>query len=338
MLINLNQLFQNFSTSVDTKQKKLLLSFTTLDLVERLRAFLDPDANVAELLDRYSMDPNGASSIYEKRDVLRKEKSLVNYIHPYAYRLYDTRYIFAHPVFFTEDINRSFQQQGITLMVGSGKEANSHLFVFASKDIPDSKFFSQEQQIDFQYFRFQAGSTNFNPTLLATIQEHFSVDMPLKEIDLFHYIYLILFSSMYHSKESSSITGCFPVVEDFSSFIHLADVGRRLLASHTMEEQLPLQSGFLIKGDNLVTKVEYTNAGYTPLIKINDTQCFTNISSDVWNFSIGEKQVLSEWLRARLDRKLSYMDIVYCQKIIASIEETISIMKFAGKELISSVA
>ena len=107
MLVDLNQLFQNFQESLDTKQEKLLIGFTTLELVERFRTFLNPNVSVSELLKNHSIETNNSLSIEEQRTLLRKEKNLVNYIYPYSYRLYDTRYIFAHPVFFTDSLIKS---------------------------------------------------------------------------------------------------------------------------------------------------------------------------------------------------------------------------------------
>jgi len=60
---------------------------------------------------------------------------------------------------------------------------------------------------------------------------------------------------------------------------------------------------------------------------INGTQYFEGIAPEVWRFQIGGYQVLDKWLKNRKGRKLSFDDILYYQKIVVALKETLNLMK-----------
>ena len=76
------------------------------------------------------------------------------------------------------------------------------------------------------------------------------------------------------------------------------------------------------EGDCEVSFVRYEDTK----IHINKNQYFGNIKKDVWNFSVGDFQVLDKWLKTRKDRKLSYKEIQVFIQAVDSISETIDLM------------
>ena len=61
-------------------------------------------------------------------------------------------------------------------------------------------------------------------------------------------------------------------------------------------------------------------------IYVNNDVLF-NTNNDIWEFKIGACKVLSNWIKARIDEELSIEDILYLEKMIFVIEETIKLKK-----------
>jgi hypothetical protein len=56
-------------------------------------------------------------------------------------------------------------------------------------------------------------------------------------------------------------------------------------------------------------------------------QYFGNVSESVWTFYIGGYQPLQKYLKDRKGRKLTFEEIEHYQKIVAVLNETITIME-----------
>lgn len=87
-------------------------------------------------------------------------------------------------------------------------------------------------------------------------------------------------------------------------------------------------------GDNVVRrKLTKTSLGYEAptnthsKVWINDNQFFANVPLVAWEFYIGGYQPAQKWLKDRIDRELSFEDILHYQKIIVALSETDRIMK-----------
>ena len=62
-------------------------------------------------------------------------------------------------------------------------------------------------------------------------------------------------------------------------------------------------------------------------IWINDTQKFTPVPEEVWNYYIGGYQALYKWLKDRKGHALSSEDIKHYCKIVTAIKSTIEIQR-----------
>jgi hypothetical protein len=58
-------------------------------------------------------------------------------------------------------------------------------------------------------------------------------------------------------------------------------------------------------------------------VYINDTQYFSNIKKDIWDYQIGGYQVMDKWLKDRKKRNLSLEDIQHYIKIARALQLTI---------------
>jgi|GEM_PF-5652878 len=59
---------------------------------------------------------------------------------------------------------------------------------------------------------------------------------------------------------------------------------------------------------------------------------FENVSQEIWDFKIGNHQVLQNWLKSRKDIELQLVDIQYFTNLIKILAFTISLMKIIEKQ------
>ena len=74
--------------------------------------------------------------------------------------------------------------------------------------------------------------------------------------------------------------------------------------------------------NNVVEKCKFENES----VIINNSQKFSNVTSDDWNYTIGGYQVLHKWLKDRKGLNLTSEDITHYEKIIFAIRKSREIM------------
>jgi predicted helicase len=158
-------------------------------------------------------------------------------------------------------------------------------------------------------------------------------------IDVLDYIYAVLHSPTYRETYKEFLKIDFPRVpypKDTDTFWHLVKLGGEIRQIHLLES--PTVENYITEypedGDNVVTrKLTKTSLGYEAMtdthgkVWINDKQFFAYVPLVAWEFYIGGYQPAQKWLKDRIDRELSFDDILYYQKIIVALSETDRIMK-----------
>ena len=155
---------------------------------------------------------------------------------------------------------------------------------------------------------------------------HFS---PLNLLD---YIYGVLHSPNYREKYKEFLKIDFPRVpypKDAATFWQLAKLGSGLRSIHLLESPVVNQyiTQYPIDGNNEVSKVKYEDGK----AYINETQYFDNVPIVAWQFYIGGYKPAQKWLKDRKGRDLNFDDILHYQKIIVALSETDRLMKEIGK-------
>jgi len=178
---------------------------------------------------------------------------------------------------------------------------------------------------------------NFNPEFLKELAE--KLNLPQTEPyglpkgitpeDIFNYAYAVFHSPTYRTRYAEFLKIDFPRLPLTSSlklFRALAAKGEEMVALHLLESPKinDFITGFPIKSDNIVEKVQYTDIDKR--VWINKTQYFSGVPKVVWEFHVGGYQVSEKWLKDRKGRKLSYDDIQHYQKIVVALNETIRLM------------
>ena len=144
--------------------------------------------------------------------------------------------------------------------------------------------------------------------------------------EIFYYIYAVLYSTIYREKYVEFLRIDFPRIpftKNYDLFSELAKMGQQLAEIHLMKSRELNQtfSRFEIKGDNLVKKVKYNET--EKRVYINDTQYFSNIDEELWEYHVGGYQVLDKWLKDRKKRKLALEDIRHYIRVTRALQLTI---------------
>ncbi len=151
------------------------------------------------------------------------------------------------------------------------------------------------------------------------------------------YIYAIMYSKPYKEKYIEYLKIDFPriiFVDNREQFLELATLGKLLMKAHvnasltkemkailSKEEAQSLEknkSQFLYSStessnNNIVIKSDFDAS--KNIIKINKTAYFSNVTEDVYNYSI-EGKILEKYINARKNRELSLEEIQHLENVI----------------------
>ena len=203
------------------------------------------------------------------------------------------------------------------------------LFLYSKKNY----LYSIDQLIDWK--------TNLNHDVIHQIEDKIGLTYKIEKsistgfisefftpIDVFDFIYAILYNSKYRSKFKEFLKTDFPKIpypKDKDTFWKLVKLGSELRQIHLLES--PTVNNFItiypVSGSNEVGKVKYADEKAW----INNDQYFDQVPQIAWEFYIGGYQPAQKWLKDRKGRVLSFDDIMHYQKIIVALSETDRIMK-----------
>jgi predicted helicase len=145
--------------------------------------------------------------------------------------------------------------------------------------------------------------------------------------EIFHYIYAILYSTIYRLKYSEFLKSDFPRIpfsEDFGIFTKMANLGNQLVDLHLMKSKLldtPVSKYHGDSANDQIENVVYDENEQT--LHINEEKYFEPISNEVWNYQIGGYPVLKKYLKDRKGLRLN--DPKSFGKIITALTNTIAL-------------
>ena len=108
----------------------------------------------------------------------------------------------------------------------------------------------------------------------------------------------------------------------------LSMIGRNLINLHLTNSDKLNNSNIKFEGktgNGIIKNINYDIKNKS--LYINESQYFSNLDSEVYNYFIGSYQVLQKWLKDKKGHQLTIQDINYFIKIIRVIEETIETQK-----------
>ncbi len=162
--------------------------------------------------------------------------------------------------------------------------------------------------------------------------EKSSDDNVIAPIDLFDYIYSVLFSPNYRLRYKEFLQIDYPRIpypKNKEIFWLVVKLGTELRKIHLFESPIIEKyiTTYPFNGPNEVTMLQFKEGK----VWINSEQFFDHVPQIAWDFYIGGYQPAQKWLKDRKGRILSYDDIMHYQKIIVALTETDRIMKEIDK-------
>lgn len=263
-----------------------------------------------------------------------------------GYRIFDTRFIFysgrsrglvGWPV--PQVMENYINGDNIGLLASKAHRDASFAHAFVTDKPTEAIHFSAttgSNAINFPLYIYPSGSgiasgrtVNYSKELFAKIQtlatdhDHAAPD----ELDVFDYIYAVLYSPTYRKVYSDFLKVDYPRIpwpESAEYFWALSSEGTQLRELHLMKADAVANAHYPLLGEdnNVVGLVKYENGK----LWINPQQWFEGTPECIDTFYIGGYKPPFKWLKDRQGMALSYSDIRHVQKIIEVVRCSVSVM------------
>ena len=165
---------------------------------------------------------------------------------------------------------------------------------------------------------------NFNSDTLAGLTQNLAVQP--SPIEIFDYVYGILYDPVYREKYNEFLKRDFPrvpIIENEEIFRTYVSAGERLRKLHLMQVKTPVT---LVLEPNTAEDLEIGTVKYkSGVLHLNANKRIIGISEDVWNFRIGGYQVIDKWLKSHKGKTMTIDDFDHIANIVGLLTETIKI-------------
>ena len=160
---------------------------------------------------------------------------------------------------------------------------------------------------------------NFSPKFREYINNRYSAAVPAE--DILGYIYAVLNAPSYQQRFAEFLRYDFPLIpfpEKREHLEELANWGNKLINAHLLRE-VPKHKNLLQGQGNKVIGRPKHDPSKNRLF-INESLFLTCVTTEIWQFRIGEYKVLEKYLKARKGRTLSLSEIQTLERIIHAID------------------
>jgi predicted helicase len=155
-----------------------------------------------------------------------------------------------------------------------------------------------------------------------------SYKQTISPVDVFYYVYAVLYSNIYRKKYEEFLKIDFPKIpftSQYDLFKEVSETGKQLADLHLLKSPLLNKSLSKFEGRNGEFVKKWHFDEQSRRVYINEKQYFSNVDSAIWNYFIGGYQVLDKWLKERKDKSLSSEEINHFIKIIEALRHTLEI-------------
>lgn len=358
--IKINELFMTNNVGFVSANDGLNISMSEFEQRQKIEDILTMDESSWRIKYNRPKDADSWKYLWAKEDAFKNRIKDLNKV---SYRPFDTRYslytgksggLYARPVYQIMQHFLKGENLGFITARSNKSETCDHFYL--TKHIMETKcgerttqsalfplYLYSENNGQKSILQTLERSPNLNSQIVKEISNKlglvFTNEKETKKdtfapIDIFDYIYAVLYSPKYRAKYKQFLKEDFPRVpypKDQDSFWKLVKLGGEIRQIHLLESPVvenPL-SKYPMTGDNIVGKLKYENGN----VFINETQYFEGVPEVAWNFYIGGYQPAQKWLKDRKDRELQIDDIRHYLKIIVALNETDRLMKEVDKNV-----
>jgi len=367
---SLTELFPQNSVGVVTARDHFTIQFKEAQVKKTIEEFLKLDDETARTRFCLGKDVRDWKVIYARNDLENCYPNSGQFIE-ISYRPFDNRRsyytgnskgFYCYP---RNGIMKNFLHQGnLGLCVCKQfKSGKNYQHVFITNKIMESSYVSNKtseitsvfplylwnNESEFKFDEESDRCTNLNTEIVESIQEQLKLkilwdnpsanlldtDRYFTPLNVFDYIYAILYSPIYREKYKDFLKTDFPRIpypHNKRSFWKLVKLGSVLREAHLLEspDVEKFTTEYPVDGNNFVFKIAHKDGN----VWINNDQYFANVPLSVWEFSIGGYQPAQKWLKDRKGCELEFGEILHYQKIIAALIITEVTMKEIDKIVI----
>jgi type I restriction-modification system DNA methylase subunit len=360
---SISAIFSLNVTGVVTARDELVIDFDKAALNRRIEAF----RNIRGLSDEelrlaYKLKDTSGWKLSEARKTLANDDSWDKYYTKILYRPFDIKWIYYCKELVGRgrfDLMPNMQQSNISIVwsrpmaptfkftvfvtdniidqcvvgnksAGGGISYLGPLWIYNNKDEKKKKLHPNVMMLFEPSADYNTKKPNIAPDVVEKLAKAYG--KAAKPEQIFNYIYAVLYSNTYRIKYAEFLKSDFPRVPftaDYTLFVKLSELGEQLTELHLLKSKIlnkPIVK-FEGKGNNRVGKLVYEKSK----LYINETQYFSGLSQNIYEYQIGGYQVCHKWLKDRKGRILSLEEIqTYC-KIATSLHETVVVQKEIDK-------
>lgn len=366
--ISLKDIFNKYNAGIATGKDEVLVDFDKESLIRKL-SIIDKD-----LFENVMSNYKVSEDLIKKWCKELKNEDIEEQIKIYSYRPFDNRFTIYNSKILQrarKDIMDNFLDSNLGLCtIKQFKLSDQKYFGFA---LPTENLTCRDLITNHTYifplfiyptdtkeqnniFEEEIPQININSNFINLLEKDYNkkyIKDGLFALDIFHYIYAILYSNIYRKKYNEFLKIDFPRIpftKDEKIFSKVAELGKELIDLHLLKSPKLDRSinRFLGTGNNAVVKREFLLV-QKPTIKrlkgsidsykkdfigsiwINEKQYFESVDENVWNYYIGGYQVLDKWLKDRIGKTLSSEDVSHYLKVITALKYTIELQREIDK-------
>ncbi|MFW9779062.1 MAG: type ISP restriction/modification enzyme [Candidatus Heimdallarchaeota archaeon] len=337
---SLDQLFGYKSVGIATHRDKLVIDVDKETLRRRLKLFFEKREE-----DLESMGVRVPSTLnFDKVRIqgLGIGDRSIELIKHFGFRGFDERYLSHEPKLIDRYRKRLMDNISDTnpALIVTKLLLNppfTHVFI---TDKPFHKCFLSPKSKESAYGFVIKIRGNSN-VVLPSLNYHIEPEM------LLNYVYGVLFSQTYRKRYESLLIRDFPKIpfpKNESDFLEMSDLGKKLISLHLLNSININKSEFPISSskDLKITKISYSAENQRIYLQPKDNRvydgkfCIENITQEMWNFKIGNRQVLKQWLYSRrfslhykrntIQRPISNTELEYFLSVCDVIAQTIALI------------
>jgi hypothetical protein len=344
--VQITDIFQIGSIAVQTHRDKLAVDCDKDRLLQRIGVFRDKKISDETICESLELKETDSWKIKDKRAIVREDNNWESRILEFAFRPFDTRWVFYHEAVIDRDRWKVMQNMlipnniGLNCMREYAYEVSSYNYAFVSGAITDDRIFVSNKGAAYfvplyvftnprkeRNLLTRKGidkKSNINPSIVKLLEEAFGCKPSPEEI--FYYIYAVLYSEVYRHRYEEFVKTNFPripLTKNRELFLEISQLGATLSDLHLLKSESlknPI-SRFQGEGDNSISKPFYDPKNCR--VYVNKSQYFEAISTEVWNYQIGGYQVMFHWLKNKDARMLSLEDIKQYCRIATALTQTI---------------
>ena len=343
---SVKDLFIVNGTGVLTKRDKLCIHFNEKEALQAASDLLNENPKVVKEKYEIPADVRDWKYSWAKEDLRKKGIEEIN-VKGITYRPFDNRYVYytgqsrgflgwpVHAV-----MQHMINTDNIALVTARSNKKGDSTHFFVSDRLVEYK--CGERTTNSSVFPLYLMSdtdfhphVNFSKEIINSFESKtgltFSEEV-IKEdnkgnfgaLDLFAYIYAILYSKTDRDEYKEFINRDFPIIPYPSKemFWKLSSLGKKLIDLHLMKASIQNTKVQFVGDNTMVEKTSFTGEK----VFINKNSYFEGVDSTAWEFTIGGYQPLQKWLKDRKKTVLSKTDLNSYMKIVDVIKETQLIM------------